>query len=152
MLKYPNYQLILLGEGEQRKLLTEEIIKLELKNKIFLMGYKDNVYKYLLNSDCFILTSLWEDPGFVILEAALSNTFIISSDCPNGPNEILSNGQNGFLFQNNNLSELLNKFDEFKNLTEEELNKKKIFAKKQIKMFTQFSHFQSLKNIINLNE
>ena len=152
LFKYPNYQLILLGEGEQRKLLTKEIIKLELKNKIFLMGYKDNVYKYLLNSDCFILTSLWEDPGFVILEAALSNTFIISSDCPNGPNEILSNGQNGFLFQNNNLSELLNKFDEFKNLTEEELNKKKIFAKKQIKMFTQFSHFQSLKNIINLNE
>ena len=152
LFKYPNYQLILLGEGEQRKLLTEEIIKLELKNKIFLMGYKDNVYKYLLNSDCFILTSLWEDPGFVILEAALSNTFIISSDCPNGPNEILSNGQNGFLFQNNNLSELLNKFDEFKNLTEEELNKKKIFAKKQIKIFTQFAHFQSLKNIINLNE
>ena len=152
MFKYPNYQLILLGEGEQRKLLTEEIIKLELKNKIFLMGYKDNVYKYLLNSDCFILTSLWEDPGFVILEAALSNIFIISSDCPNGPNEILSNGQNGFLFQNNNLSELLNKFDEFKNLTEEELNKKKIFAKNQIKMFTQFAHFQSLKNIINLNE
>ena len=152
LFKYPNYQLILLGEGEQRKLLTEEIIKLELKNKIFLIGYKDNVYKYLLNSDCFILTSLWEDPGFVILEAALSNTFIISSDCPNGPNEILSNGQNGFLFQNNNLSELLNKFDEFKNLTEEELNKKKIFAKKQIKMFTQFAHFQSLKNIINLNE
>ena len=152
LFKYPNYQLILLGEGEQKKLLTEEIIKLELKNKIFLMGYKDNVYKYLLNSDCFILTSLWEDPGFVILEAALSNTFIISSDCPNGPNEILSNGQNGFLFQNNNLSELLNKFDEFKNLTEEELNKKKIFAKKQIKMFTQFAHFQSLKNIINLNE
>ena len=152
LFKYPNYRLILLGEGEQRKLLTEEIIKLELKNKIFLMGYKDNVYKYLLNSDCFILTSLWEDPGFVILEAALSNTFIISSDCPNGPNEILSNGQNGFLFQNNNLSELLNKFDEFKNLTEEELNKKKIFAKKQIKMFTQFAHFRSLKNIINLNE
>ena len=152
MFKYPNYQLILLGEGEQRKLLTEEIIKLELKNKIFLMGYKDNVYKYLLNSDCFILTSLWEDPGFVILEAALSNTFIISSDCPNGPNEILSNGQNGFLFQNNNLSELLNKFDEFKNLTEEELNKKKIFAKKQIKMFTQFAHFKSLENIIELSE
>ena len=152
LFKYPNYQLILLGEGEQRKLLTEEIIKLELKNKIFLMGYKDNVYKYLLNSDCFILTSLWEDPGFVILEAALSNTFIISSDCPNGPNEILSNGQNGFLFQNNNLSELLNKFDEFKNLTEKELNKKKFFAKKQIKIFTQFAHFQSLKNIINLNE
>ena len=92
---------------------------------------------------------LW---GFVILEAALCNTLIISSNCPNGPKEILSDGQNGFLFQNNNLSDLLNKFDEFKNLSENELNKKKVFAKKRIKMFTQFAHFKSLKNIINLNE
>ena len=43
------------------------------------------------------------------------------------------------------------KFDEFKNLSKDELNKKKLFAKKQIKMFTQFAHFNSLKKIINLN-
>jgi len=152
LIKYPNYHLILLGEGEQKKFLIEEIIKLELQDKISLLGYQKNVYKYLLNSDCFILTSLWEDPGFVLIEAALANTLIISSNCPNGPNEILSNGQNGFLFQNNNLSDLLNKFEEFKNLTDDELNKKKLFAKKQIKKFTQFAHFKSLKNIINLNE
>ena len=152
LLKYPNYHLLLLGEGEQKKLLTEETKKLKIQERISFLGYQKNVYKYLLNSDCFILTSLWEDPGFVILEAALSNTLIISSNCPNGPNEILSNGQNGFLFKNNNLSDLLNKFDEFKNSTEDELNKKKLFAKKQIKMFTQFAHFRSLKNIINLNE
>jgi glycosyltransferase involved in cell wall biosynthesis len=151
LIKYPSYHLILLGEGEQEKLLKEEIIKLELQNKISLLGYQKNVYKYLLNSDCFILTSLWEDPGFVLIEAALANTLIISSNCPNGPNEILSNGQNGFLFQNNNLSDLLNKFDEFKNLTVDELNKKKLFAKKQIKKFTQFAHFKSLENIIDLN-
>ena len=152
LIKYPNYHLLLLGEGEQKKLLTEETKKLKIQERISFLGYQKNVYKYLLNSDCFILTSLWEDPGFVILEAALSNTLIISSNCPNGPNEILSNGQNGFLFQNNNLSDLLNKFDEFKNLTEDELNKKKLFAKKQIKIFTQFAHFKSLRNIINLNE
>jgi len=152
LIKYPHYHLILLGEGEQKKMLTKEIKKLKIQEKILFLGYQKNVYKYLLNSDCFILTSLWEDPGFVILEAALSNTLIISSNCPNGPNEILSNGQNGFLFQNNNLSDLLNKFDKFKNLTKDELNKKKLFAKKKIKMFTQFAHFKSLKNIINLNE
>ena len=150
--KYPKYHLILLGEGEEKALLLKEVKKLEIQNKVSFLGYQKNVYKYLLNSDCFILTSLWEDPGFVILEAALSNTLIISSNCPNGPNEILSNGKSGFLFQNNSLSDLLNKFDEFKNLTEAELNKKKLFAKKQIKKFTQFAHFKSLKNIINLNE
>jgi glycosyltransferase involved in cell wall biosynthesis len=149
--KYPNYYLILLGEGEQKKLLVKETEKLKIQDKVLFLGYRKNVYKYLLNSDCFILSSLWEDPGFVILEAALSNTFIISSNCPNGPDEILSHGQNGFLFQNNSLSDLLNKFDEFKNLTENELNKKKLFAKKQIKKFTQFAHFKSLENIIDLN-
>ena len=152
LIKYPNYHLLLLGEGEQKKLLTEETKKLKIQERISFLGYQKNVYKYLLNSDCFILTSLWEDPGFVLIEAALANTLIISSKCPNGPNEILSNGQNGFLFQNNNLSDLLNKFEEFKNLTEDELNKKKLFAKKQIKKFTQFAHFKSLQNIINLNE
>ena len=152
LIKYPNYHLILLGEGEEKNLLVKEVQKLKIQNKVSFLGYQKNVYKYLLNSNCFILTSLWEDPGFVLIEAALSNTSIISSNCPNGPNEILSNGQNGFLFQNNNLSDLLNKFDEFKNLTVDELNKKKLFAKKQIKKFTQFAHFKSLKNIINLNE
>jgi len=152
LIKYPNYYLILLGEGEQKKILIKEAQKLEIHDRILFLGYQQNVYKYLLNSDCFILTSLWEDPGFVILEAALSNTSIISSNCPNGPCEILSNGQNGFLFQNNNLSDLLNKFDEFKNLTGEELNKKKLFAKKQTKKFTQFAHFKSLENIIDLNK
>ncbi len=143
--------MILLGEGEEKGLLVKEVKKLEIQDKVSFLGYQENVYKYLLNSDCFILTSLWEDPGFVLLEAALSNTLIISSNCPNGPNEILSNGQNGFLFQNNNLSDLLNKFDEFKNLSKNELHKKKFLAKKKAKMFTQFSHFKSLKKIIDLN-
>ena len=152
LIKYPNYHLILLGEGEQEEMLKEEAKKLEIQNKVFFLGYQKNVYKYLLNSDCFILTSLWEDPGFVILEAALSNTLIISSNCPNGPDEILSNGLNGFLFKNNDISDLLDKFNKFKNSTEDELKKKRFSVKKQLKMFTQFAHFKSLENIIELND
>jgi len=152
LIKYPNYHLILLGEGEEEKMLRKEAKKFGIDNKIFFLGHQNNVYKYLLISDCFISTSLWEDPGFVILEAAVSNTLIISSDCPNGPNEILSDGQNGFLFKNNDESDLLKKFDEFKNSNEDELKRKKISMKKQVKMFTQFAHFKSLKSIIELNE
>lgn len=149
--KYPNYYLALLGDGEQKELLVRETSDQKIKDKIFFLGFQDNVYKYLTNSDCFILTSLWEDPGFVLIEAALSNTIIISSNCPNGPSEILSNGKNGFLFKNNNISDLLYKFDEFKNSTKDELNLKRILAKKKTKMFTQFAHYKCLKNIISLN-
>ena len=52
-------------------------------------------------SDVLVLSSLWEEVGFVIVEVAFCNTFVISSDCPNGPKEFLENGRNGILFKNN---------------------------------------------------
>ena len=67
----------------------------------FFIDYKDNVYSYMKNADIYILSSLWEEVGFVIIEAALSNLLIISSNCPNGPKEFLLNGDAGFLFENN---------------------------------------------------
>ena len=47
----------------------------------------------------FILSSLWEEIGFVIVEAAMSNTAVISSDCKNGPKEFLTYGKGGFLYR-----------------------------------------------------
>ena len=148
--KYPDYILLILGDGEQKMKLIELINRLKIQDKVFLLGFQNNVYKYLLKADCFILSSLWEDPGFVLLEAGLSNTCVISSNCMNGPQEILSSGKNGFLFENNNLNDLLRKFDEFKKQDASELNTKKKYLKKEIKKFTQFAHFNSLKKIINL--
>ena len=148
--KYPDYILLILGDGEQKMKLIELINRLKIQDKVFLLGFQNNVYKYLFKADCFILSSLWEDPGFVLLEAGLSNTCVISSNCMNGPQEILSSGKNGFLFENNNLNDLLRKFDEFKKQDVSELNTKKKYLKKEIKKFTQFAHFNSLKKIINL--
>ena len=147
---YPDYILLILGDGEQKMKLIELINRLKIQDKVFLLGFQNNVYKYLFKADCFILSSLWEDPGFVLLEAGLSNTCVISSNCMNGPQEILSSGKNGFLFKNNNLNDLLRKFDEFKKQDVSELNTKKKYLKKEIKKFTQFAHFNSLKKIINL--
>ena len=146
--KYPEYILQILGDGEQKSELVKLINKLNLEGKVTLMGFQKNVYKYLINSDCFVLSSLWEDPGFVLLEAGLSNTIVISSNCTNGPEEILENGKNGFLFQNNNLQDFLNKFEEFKKADNKQLESKKKNLKKYIKKFTLYSHFNSLNKII----
>ena len=40
-----------------------------------------------LDQKLFVLSSKWEEVGFVIVEAAMSNLFVISSNCPNGPTE-----------------------------------------------------------------
>ena len=40
-----------------------------MEDKIRLLGYKNNPYKYLFNCRALISTSLYEDPGFAIIEA-----------------------------------------------------------------------------------
>ena len=52
------------------------------------MGYSENIYYFMKRAKAFILSSLWEDPGFVIIESAMNNLFVISSDCKNGPKRI----------------------------------------------------------------
>ena len=54
----------------------------ELKIR-YSLGHKSNIYDFMRNSTVFVLSSLWEEVGFVIVEAALCNSFVISSDCPN---------------------------------------------------------------------
>ena len=121
--------------------------KLDIDKKIHFLGYQKNIYKYLKNAECFILTSLWEDPGFVIVEAALSNISIISSNCPNGPEEIIQ--KNGYLFQNNNLKNLLKKFDEFLGTNKDTIYQNKLILKKRIKKFSMYQHYKKLSEIIN---
>ena len=95
-----------------------------------------------------ILSSLWEDPGFVIVEAALSNLFVISSNCPNGPKEFLDNGEAGYLFQSNQKYELSKKI---KNFIKEEKNLQrfKLRAKKNSSNYTLFRHYLCLIKILS---
>ena len=48
---------------------------------------------------------MWEEVGFVLVEAAISNLFIISSDCKNGPKEFyLMEKLDYYLIVNQNMS------------------------------------------------
>ena len=150
-LKTSDNNLIIIGEGEQRDSLQKLIEKKKLKGKIILIGYKDNVFEYFEKSKCFILSSLWEDPGFVLVESAYMNTPIISSDCNNGPKEILGDGSNGILFKSNDKASLLDALHQFENMDRNIINKKLLDCKKGIKVFTYFNHFKSLEKILYEN-
>ena len=145
--KYAKFELVIIGEGEDELKLKKLAKKLNIEKKIHFLGYQKNIFKYLKDAECFILTSLWEDPGFVIVEAALSNIPIISSNCPNGPEEIIE--KNGYLFENNNLENLLKKFDEFLTANKDTIYKNKLTLKKRIKKFSMFQHYKKLNEIIN---
>ncbi len=142
-----NYKLLIFGEGEDKLKLEKQIKKNKLENKIILMGFSENLFNYMRKAEAFILSSLWEEPGFVIVEAAMCNLFVISSDCKNGPSEFLQNGRSGFLYKSNikhALKDKLEEFSEFKN----NLKEKRINAKKNCLKYTMFRHSLELKKIL----
>ena len=136
--KYKNLNLFILGDGEEKLALYELIDKLNLNDRIFLLGYKANVIPYLRSCKCFILSSLWEDPGYVLIEAAFFNATIISSDCPNGPKSILQNGNAGYLYKSNSTLDFTKKFEEFLESTNEDILKKKLMQKRELKYIQAF--------------
>ena len=97
--------------------------------------------------EAFILTSLWEDPGFVLIEAAFNNCSIISSNCPNGPEEIVGK-DGGYLFKSNSKDDFLKKFYSFLEDSNELKFVKKTIIKKRIREFTCFNHHLNLKRIL----
>ena len=117
-------------------------------DRVYLMGYSKNIYNYMKNAKGFILSSLWEDPGFVLIEAAMCNLFIISSDCKNGPIEFLNGGKNGLLFSNNQENALRKSLEKFLMIDENTIKEKKILAKKNCKKYTLFYHQKILRKLL----
>ena len=139
-----NYDLYIIGEGEQKKELQNLINKKKLNDRVYLIDYTANVYSYMKNASIYVLSSLWEDPGFVIIEAALCNLPIISSNCSNGPKEFLLNGDAGKLFENNKKGALSRALEDHS-----ENFLKKVKAKKNTLKYTNFRHFKKLDSIIS---
>ena len=143
-----NFNLLIFGEGEEKNKLKELINKKNMSEKIFLKGYSKNIFFFMKKAEVFILSSLWEDPGFVLIEAALCNLFIISSDCKNGPSEFLLNGKAGILFKSNKENELKQSLVNFVNQNSNIKNKMKL-AKKNCHNYTLFRHFQLFNKLLS---
>ena len=71
----------------------------------------------LLKSDILILTSRTEGLPNVLIEALALKKFVISSDCPTGPREILDNEKGGFLFKVGDYESLSKKITQFGNVS-----------------------------------
>ena len=92
-------KLYIIGNGPMHNLLTNFITDNKLENKVQLLGYLENPYPYINKSDIIILTSKFEGLPNILLEAQYLKKYIISTDCPTGPNEILLNGKAGDLIK-----------------------------------------------------
>ena len=108
---------------------------------------EDNPYPYIKKADLFILSSNFEGLPNVLLEAITLNTFVISSNCPTGPSEILDNGKGGLLFKVGDYNELSKKIIFFIN-NKKINNKKLLFAKKRLERFDYYKNLFKYKKIL----
>lgn len=97
--KYPDYKLIIYGEGEERNNLQKLVNQYGLTNKVFLPGNVYDVHERIKKAAVFAFTSNFEGMPNALIEAMAIGLPCISTDCPcGGPRELIADGENGILF------------------------------------------------------
>ena len=142
-------KLLIIGDGELKDYLVKLIKKFKLEKKIIILNYRKNIFYYLKKAKAVIITSLWEDPGFVMIESAYSKKSIICSNCPSGPKEFIGKNRGGFLFNSNSLISLRNSIKSFSKSNRDNLKKKILYAKKKSEIYTIESHSKMIDRYLN---
>ena len=136
---------LIIGDGELRDEIETNIREKKLDN-INLLGYKVNVKEYLLASNIYLSTSLWEGLPYSLIEAAFSGLPIVASNVT-GNNEIVNDSENGFLFPLDNPDIAVNKILELKKSPELLKNMGRNSKKLAEKKFQINSMIDQIKNI-----
>lgn len=103
---HPDWRLRIFGSGTEREALRKLIHARHLYNHVYLMGATTQLDHELAKASMFVLSSRHEGFGMVLAEAMSHGVPVISYDCPQGPKEIISEGEDGLLVPPQNISAL----------------------------------------------
>lgn len=104
---YPNYKLIIYGEGEDRELIENEINLLGLKDAVNVPGQKDDIINLIREDGIFALSSEFEGMPNALIEAMAIGLPCISTDCGGGgAKALISSFENGIIVPRNDVNEL----------------------------------------------
>ena len=90
-----NYKLLLVGEGDLKKLCEEEVLKLELEKKVIFLGIRKDIGNIFKTSHIAVLSSKWEGFGLVAIEAMATGLEVIGTNV-DGLKEVINNQENLF--------------------------------------------------------
>ena len=141
-------KLVIAGDGEDRNLIQNYIKNNKLEENIKLIGYKKEIHNYYLEAKATIVSSLWEDPGFVLIEAGYYRSLIISSNCESGPKELIKKNNNGILFENNNINSFIKEYQKYLNLSQKDIKSMITENLKKVRLFTLFNHYKNFNKIL----
>lgn len=95
---FPDYNLVIYGEGDKRGELEKQANELGLKERVFLPGNIQNIAEEMEQNSAFVLSSDYEGMPNALMEAMALGIPCISTDCPcGGPRFLIRNGENGVL-------------------------------------------------------
>jgi L-malate glycosyltransferase len=99
----PNIVLYIIGDGPMESYLKRMTTENKLDRRVVFTGFKsrEEIYGYMLNSDCFVLPSLHEGLGLVVQEAMSAGLPIVSTD-NGGQVDLIRDGRNGILVEPHN--------------------------------------------------
>jgi glycosyltransferase involved in cell wall biosynthesis len=106
---HPNWELNIYGTGELKNELTKQIHKEGLHNNITIHPPTPNIYQEMKNSSIFAFPSRYEGFGLILIEAMTNGIPCVSFDCPYGPSDIITNGEDGFLITNGDIQVMADK-------------------------------------------
>ena len=96
--EFPDYKLIIYGEGDSRERLLHLIGELGLSGRVSLPGAISNVADAIYKTRVFVLSSNTEGVPNTLIEAMLMGLTVVATDCPcGGPAELIEEGVNGIL-------------------------------------------------------
>lgn len=124
---------LICGEGKLKYELNNLIYKLNLEEKVFLLGYRQDIIELCRISDIFIFPSLQEGLPVALMEAMAAGLPVICSDI-RGNQDLVENNINGFLFKKNDIKKLEKDMDDLIN----NVIKRKEFSSNNLNKIKQF--------------
>lgn len=149
-LNLPNWKLVVVGDGVLRDVYKKLVKDLDIEKKVEFVGNVQNVWDYYNQAKIFAFTSNSEGFPNALLEAMSFGLPCISTDCPSGPSEIITNDENGYLIEVNNRAQLEDKLSKLINNPQlcKEFSSKAITSIEKFKMEEIYKQWETL--ILNL--
>lgn len=98
--KYPDYELVIYGDGELRTSIEEKAEELGIADRVFLPGVVPDVAAHIERASLFLLTSYSEGVSNALIEALALGLPVIATDVPSGgTEELMTDGENGLVIE-----------------------------------------------------
>ncbi len=104
--QFPEYKLVILGEGTHRRELEEQRNALGLADRVLMPGFIHGPHNVLRRADLFVLSSRYEGFPNALLEAMHLRLPVVSFDCPSGPHYLINQGVDGVLVPAGDMGQL----------------------------------------------